>query len=217
MACKIVPSMRTLCLVRTILDGAIDWPTDTHSSLRVRFWNATARMLRDRGEMDERDFKTYMSLFANMSNFMRKPNLIIYLDVNPEESAERIQLRSRDMEKSIPIDYLADLRAAYEEFIRDISRVIPVIRVSWSRFRTAEVLLPLPMHRSYPSHVSADDILLTIHHRACGRKWLLWSRPSISSSATFARSRGRTMWPPPLLPPLPPRSRYCLRHSRSLR
>ena len=50
-------------------------------------------MLRDRGEMDERDFQTYMSLFGNMSSFMRKPNLIIYLDVSPDESLERIKLR----------------------------------------------------------------------------------------------------------------------------
>jgi hypothetical protein len=47
------------------------------------------------------------------------------------------------MEKGIPIDYLSDLRAAYEEFIRDISRVIPVIRVSWSKFRTAEEMADL--------------------------------------------------------------------------
>ena len=48
-------------------------------------------MLRDRGQMSERDYRTYVSLFSNMSNFMRKPNLIIYLDVTPEQSLERIK------------------------------------------------------------------------------------------------------------------------------
>lgn len=43
--------------------------------------------------MDERDYQTYVSLFSNMSNFMRKPNLIIHLDVKPEESLERIKMR----------------------------------------------------------------------------------------------------------------------------
>lgn len=44
-----------------------------------------ARMLRDSGHMDERDFRTYMELFSNMSNFMKKPNVIVHLDVSPEE------------------------------------------------------------------------------------------------------------------------------------
>src|SRR3989338_8936751 len=45
-----------------------------------------ARMLCDAGLMDERDHRTYVSLFSHMSNFMRKPNLIVYLDVRPEMS-----------------------------------------------------------------------------------------------------------------------------------
>jgi len=33
-------------------------------------------MLRDAGMMDDRDYQTYMELFNNMANFMRKPNLV---------------------------------------------------------------------------------------------------------------------------------------------
>merc|ERR1712060_377332 len=44
-----------------------------------------ARMLRDSGHMDDRDFKTYMELFQNMANFMKKPNIIVHLDLTPEE------------------------------------------------------------------------------------------------------------------------------------
>ena len=36
------------------------------------------------------------------------------------------------------IEYLKALHAAYEAFIRDIARVIPVIKVDYSKFRTAE-------------------------------------------------------------------------------
>lgn len=43
--------------------------------------------------MSERDYRTYMELFQNMANFMRKPNLIVHLDVSPEESLRRIKLR----------------------------------------------------------------------------------------------------------------------------
>jgi len=97
-----------------------------------------ARMLRDAGHMDDRDFKTYMELFQNMANFMKKPNIIVHLDLTPEESYRRIQLRKRDCESGIPLDYLKALHAAYEVFIADIARVIPVIKVDYSRFQTAE-------------------------------------------------------------------------------
>merc|ERR1712190_391698 len=97
-----------------------------------------ARMLRDSGHMDDRDFKTYMELFQNMANFMKKPNIIVHLDLTPEESYRRIQLRKRDCESGIPLEYLQALHAAYEVFIADIARVIPVIKVDHSRFRTAE-------------------------------------------------------------------------------
>jgi len=97
-----------------------------------------ARMLRDSGQMDERDYRTYMELFQNMSNFMQKPNIIVHLDVTPEESFRRVNMRKRECEAGIPLEYLKDLHAAYEVFINDISRVIPVIKVDYTRFRTAE-------------------------------------------------------------------------------
>lgn len=96
-------------------------------------------MLKDSGLMDERDYRTYLSLFSNMSNFMRRPNLIIYLEVGPEESMERIHSRNREMESTISIEYLRNLHVAYEQFIKEISKVIPVIKVNWRKFRTAEV------------------------------------------------------------------------------
>lgn len=43
------------------------------------------------------------------------------------------------MEKSIPIDYLTNLSKAYDLFIKDISKVIPVIKVDWNEFKTPEV------------------------------------------------------------------------------
>jgi deoxyadenosine/deoxycytidine kinase len=38
------------------------------------------------------------------------------------------QSRGREMEKSVTLEYLRDLANAYEGFIADISKVIPVIR-----------------------------------------------------------------------------------------
>jgi deoxyadenosine kinase len=97
-----------------------------------------AKMLAKTGLMDERDYRTYQQLFRNMSNFMCKPSVIVFLDVSPESSAERIKMRSRDVESQIPLDYLKALHEGYEEFVQSISKVIPVIRVDYERFATAE-------------------------------------------------------------------------------
>merc|ERR1712217_640691 len=86
--------------------------------------------------------------FQNMANFMKKPNIIVHLDLTPEESYRRIQLRKRECESGIPLDYLKALYAAYEVFIADIARVIPVIKIDYSRFRTAEEMALL-IRREY--------------------------------------------------------------------
>ena len=97
-----------------------------------------AKMLARTGLMDERDYRTYIELFRNMSNFMCKPSVIVFLDVSPEASAARIRMRSRDVEAKIELGYLHALYEGYLEFIEGISRVIPVIRVDYERFATAE-------------------------------------------------------------------------------
>jgi deoxyadenosine kinase len=97
-----------------------------------------AKTLVDQKLMEERDYRTYLDLFRHMSNFMCRPNVIVYLDLSPESSMERIRMRSRDVESSIPMDYLVALHREYTAFIEDISRSVPVIRVDWERFRNAE-------------------------------------------------------------------------------
>jgi deoxyadenosine kinase len=94
-----------------------------------------ARTLVSLGMMEERDYRNYLSLFRHMSNFMCRPNVIVYLDVKPERSLERIAQRSRDVESGVSLEYLQALYAAYEEFVHDIARSVPVIRVDWDQFR----------------------------------------------------------------------------------
>jgi deoxyadenosine kinase len=97
-----------------------------------------AKTLRDMDLMEPRDYETYVTLFRNLSNFMCRPNAIIYLDVSPEVSRQRIEQRSRDCESTISLDYLENLYAAYEAFVTDISRLIPVIRVGWDEYWEVE-------------------------------------------------------------------------------
>ena len=97
-----------------------------------------AKSLLKLGLMDERDYRTYLDLFKHMSNFMCRPNIIIYLDIMPKTSYERIQMRSRDVESGISMEYLEMLYQEYEIFIEDIGKTIPVIRVPWEEFKTAD-------------------------------------------------------------------------------
>ncbi|MEM6793973.1 MAG: deoxynucleoside kinase [Acidobacteriota bacterium] len=110
-----------------------------------------AKMLAEQGLMDERDYRTYLQLFRHMSNFMCKPNLIVYLDVSPQRSIERIAQRGRDMEKAIGIEYLEALSTGYENFIAEISKKIPVIRVDYDRFATADEMAAV-IQREYLHH-----------------------------------------------------------------
>ena len=97
-----------------------------------------AKMLKDGGLMDERDYGTYIELFQNMSNFMKKPNIIVHLDLSPDEAMERIKLRARGCEVGITLEYLQGLHKAYDEFIQEIAKTVPVIKVDYSSFRTID-------------------------------------------------------------------------------
>jgi deoxyadenosine kinase len=110
-----------------------------------------AKMLAKTGLMDERDYRTYQTLFRHMSNFMCKPNVIVFLEVSAEKSFERIQSRQRECESSISLEYLQALHAGYQEFIADISKMMPVIKVDYDRFATAEEMAEV-IERDYLDH-----------------------------------------------------------------
>ena len=97
-----------------------------------------ARMLTNAGFMEQRDLNTYLAIFDSLSKFMQKPDVIVHLDVQPAESLRRIQARDRDCEKGITLEYLTALRDAYEEFLTDISRFVPVIKVDWNQFQSTD-------------------------------------------------------------------------------
>ena len=65
-----------------------------------------AKMLCRAGHLEERDYQTYISLFNNMSNFMKKPNIIVHLDVSPEESLRRVHMRERGCESGMTLEFL---------------------------------------------------------------------------------------------------------------
>lgn len=70
-----------------------------------------------RGDLSERDYTTYMELFALMQRVIKLPDLMIYLRKSVPTLVKQIQMRGRDYEQTMQIDYLKDLNDRYEEFI----------------------------------------------------------------------------------------------------
>ena len=69
------------------------------------------------GNLSDRDFETYMELFEQMTEIVRYPDLMIYLQASVPHLVQNIQKRGRDYEQTIPIDYLQGLNKLYEDFI----------------------------------------------------------------------------------------------------
>jgi deoxyadenosine kinase len=102
-----------------------------------------ARMHRDDGLMDDRDWETYSNHFHVMQGFLRYPDVILYLRVPPEIAMERIGGRGRDAEKGLEMQYLERLYEGYEEFAEEMRRYTVVVPVDWSEYRPVEEVAAL--------------------------------------------------------------------------
>lgn len=95
------------------------------------------------GYIDKNEYNTYIRLFSNLSNFMKKPDIIIYLDVSPETSLKRIKLRNREYEKNIDITYLTSLHKCYLEFMDDIKNKIHMITIDYNDFIDSDKIVDM--------------------------------------------------------------------------
>ncbi len=93
-----------------------------------------ARNLHELGHMTNRDWENYRDLFAIMTSFLRKPDLIIYLQASTDTLLSRIRGRDRDFERSIDPEYLHSLNMAYDRWIGRIEASEPVMVVDTNRF-----------------------------------------------------------------------------------
>lgn len=76
-----------------------------------------ARNLHEMGLMDGRDFENYQALFALMTSYLKPPDLLVYLRATVPTLVRQIQVRGRDFETNIRIDYLERLNYHYEKWI----------------------------------------------------------------------------------------------------
>lgn len=78
--------------------------------------NIFARALFEQGDLDKRDYETYRTLYESMIQYLSPPTLMIFLRRSVPKLVERIKMRGRDYEQSIPIDYLTKLNGYYNEW-----------------------------------------------------------------------------------------------------
>jgi hypothetical protein len=68
--------------------------------------------------MGERDYQTYVALYGVMTEYLRPPDLLVYLKASVPTLQRQIAARGRGMERSIQREYLERLNARYEEWIK---------------------------------------------------------------------------------------------------
>ena len=88
------------------------------------------------GLMSSRDFKNYQEIFNLMDEFVKGPDLLIYLRASVSTLVEQIQKRGREYENSIRLDYLTRLNERYEAWISEYNKgnllIIDVDNINFS-------------------------------------------------------------------------------------
>ena len=72
---------------------------------------------KEMGNLSDRDYETYMELFEQMMSVVRQPDLLIYLKASVPHLVGNIQLRGREYEQTMQLDYLENLNRRYDDFI----------------------------------------------------------------------------------------------------
>jgi deoxyadenosine/deoxycytidine kinase len=78
-----------------------------------------AENLHDMGLMTSRDYENYESIFDNITEYIKPPDLLIYLKASVPTLVNNIQRRGREYEIGIRIDYLSKLNEKYDKWINN--------------------------------------------------------------------------------------------------
>ncbi len=81
------------------------------------------------GLMSTRDFENYKQLFDAISNQVEPPDLLIYLRAGIPKLVHQIQMRGRDYEDAIRLDYLKRLNERYEAWISNYKGKLLIFNV----------------------------------------------------------------------------------------
>ncbi|GAB3658500.1 deoxynucleoside kinase [Echinicola sediminis] len=76
-----------------------------------------AANLHQSGLMSDRDYFNYQQLFQSMMDFIKAPDLLVYLQADIPKLVNQIEKRARSYESLINIQYLKNLNNRYEDWI----------------------------------------------------------------------------------------------------
>jgi len=87
-----------------------------------------ARNLYLMGRMEARDYRNYRSLFFEMMDYLKPPDLVVYLKANVNTLLKQISSRGREFEKGIEKAYLERLNRSYGQWISNykLGKVITI-------------------------------------------------------------------------------------------
>lgn len=133
---------------------------------------AFARLQVNNGDMNEREFKTYTSIYHAMTAFVLLPNICVRLLVQPETANYRIQKRmeeqtGRKCESAIDLSYLIALDKEITHMASVLERQgVKVISLAWDADRDATIRqqdvesIAIQIEQYEPS-----DLFLDLHRR----------------------------------------------------
>ena len=93
-----------------------------------------AQSLHEMGNMSQRDWVNYRALFDEMTAYLRKPTLIIFLKATTDSLLTRLKKRGREYEKSVSAEYLHSLNIAYARWINRAKLEFNVMTVDTDNF-----------------------------------------------------------------------------------
>jgi len=118
-----------------------------------------ARNLFEQGDMNERDWLSYMDLYKTLTLLLKPPDLVIYLNASVPTLRRRIAYRGRDYERNLADKYLERLNKLYDEWAHNFS-LSPVLNIDTNNLNYVQ----------YDEHL--ELIWQSIEHRLQGKDFL---------------------------------------------
>jgi len=91
-----------------------------------------ARLNRTLGNMTQDEIDSYEAMRANILEFLTYPDVVVWLNIPPEQQMERIKRRARPGEPTgYTLEYLQGLQNEYERMLHDLGRHTVIHEVQW--------------------------------------------------------------------------------------
>lgn len=88
-----------------------------------------ARLLNLTGDMSDEEFAIYQELLENMLEHVKRPKLMIYLEISVDEALRRIQKRGRDYEQVVERSYWEALNQEYRRYFDEYD-LSPLLKIN---------------------------------------------------------------------------------------